>query len=123
MEIQEKKPYSEKAVRAVRRMAAFYRSQEQLKDKGELLFRSKSGRFLKTYIEVYERAIIGLAEIKDTRKPVVLRYGLAFLTEAVVVKGTLYLTMWDGEIYRLRYLKDAEVLEYYINRKKHKSKE
>lgn len=123
MEIQEKKPYSEKEVRAVRRMAAFYRSQEQLKDKGELLFHSKSGRFLKTYIEVYERAIIGLAEIKDTRKPVVLRCGLAFLTEVEVVKGTLYLTMCDGKIYRLRYLKDAEVLEYHINRKKHESEE
>lgn len=123
MEIQEKKTYSEKEVRAVRRMAAFYRSQEQLNDKGELLFRSKSGRFLKTYIEVYERAIIGLAETNDEKKPEVLRCGLAFLTEVEAVRGTLYLSTWNGKIYRLRYLKNAEVLEYHINRKKHENEE
>lgn len=123
MEIQEKETYSEKEVRAVRRMAAFYRSQEQLNDKGELLFHSKSGRFLKTYIEVYERAIVGLAETKDERKLEVLRCGLAFLTEAETVRGTLYLSTWDGKIYRLRFLKDAEILEYHINRKKHENEE
>ena len=102
-------------------MAAFYQSLEQLNHMGELIFQSRSGRFLKTYIEVYERAIIGLAEIDGLRKPQNLRCGMAFLREVQVIRGTLCLSMYDGEIYRLRYLKDAEVLEYQINRQKHES--
>lgn len=121
MKIQGGKVYSEKEVRAVRRLAAFYKSQEQLNDKGELLFRSKSGRFLKTYIEVYERAILGLAEINASRRLEKLRYGLAFLEGVAVVKGVLYLSMYDEKIYRLRYLKDVEMLEYQINRQKDES--
>ncbi len=109
---------NEKAVRAVRNLAAFYQSQEQLQNKGNLLIHSKSGRFLKTYIDVYERAIIGFAEIRSSKKPVDIKYGFACIEEAIVEKGILYLSMVDERVYRIRYLKDAETIEYMINRQK-----
>lgn len=52
----EGKEFSEEATKIIQDMAAFYISQDQRNDKGKLLASYKSGRFLKTYINIYERA-------------------------------------------------------------------
>ncbi len=114
----EEKEYPEKMIKIVQSMANFYISQEQLANKGNLLGHFKSGRFLKTYIDVYEKAIIGIAEIKRTRKPEHVNKGLACLRQAVVENDILYLIIDDDEIYRIRYLKEPEMVAYLINKLK-----
>ena len=114
----EEKEYPEKMIKIVQSMANFYISQEQLANKGNLLGHFKSGRFFKTYIYVYEKAIIGIAEIKRTRKPEHVNKGLACLRQAVVENDILYLIIDDDEIYRIRYLKEPEMVAYLINKLK-----
>lgn len=114
----EEKEYSEKMIKAVRSMANFYISQEQLANKGNFLGHFKSGRFLKTYIDVYEKAIIGVVEIKRTRKPEHINKGLACLRQVVVEDDILYLVIDDDKIYRIRYLKEPEMVAYLINKQK-----
>ncbi len=114
----EEKEYPEKMIKIVQSMANFYISQEQLANKGNLLGHFKSGRFLKTYIDVYEKAIIGIAEIKRTRKLEHVNKGLACLRQAVVENDILYLIIDDDEIYRIRYLKEPEMVAYLINKLK-----
>lgn len=116
-ELEEKK-LSEKTVKAVRRMGNFYLSQEQVENKGNLLGHFKSGRFLRTYIDVYEKAIVGMAEIITAKRPEEICRGYAYLEKAVVEDGILYLVMNDEKIYRLRYLKEAETIAYLINKQR-----
>ena len=116
----EGKEFSEEATKIIQDMAAFYISQDQRNDKGKLLASYKSGRFLKTYINIYERAIVGLAETRRSRRPVKIDYGLAYLEDAVAERGELFLVMHKHEVYRLRYLKDVEIIAYFINEQKYR---
>lgn len=96
-------------------------SQEQLEDKGKLLGHFKSIGFLRTYIDIYEKAFIGKAEVTWSKKPIDIRFGYACLTEALVEEGILYLIMSDEKIYRLRYLKMAEEVAYRMNEQKRRT--
>lgn len=116
-ELEEKK-LSEKTVKSIRKMGNFYLSQDQLINKGNLLGHFKSGRFFRTYIDVYENAIVGTAEIITSEKPKKINIGYAYLERAVVENGILYLIMCDEEIYRLRYLKEVERIAYLINKQR-----
>lgn len=118
----EEKNFSEKMIKSVQSMANFYISQEQLSNKGNQLGHFKSGRFLKTYIDVYENAIIGMAEIQGKGKPEHVNRGLTCLSQAVVEDGILYLVIDDEKIYRIRYLKEPEMIAYLINKQKSKAK-
>ena len=104
-----------------RNMADFYLSQEQLADKGSLLKCYKSCGLRRTYIEVYERAVIGKAETAKVRKPQKIGFGYACLKEAIVEKGILYLIVDDHLIYRIRHLKEAEEAAYRINEQSRKT--
>lgn len=117
----EKQEFSEKAVKSIRNLADLYTSQEQLSNKGKLLGHYKSTGFLKTYIDIYERAVIGKAEIKNSKKAEDIRWGYARLEEAIVEDGVLYLLMNDEKVYRLRHLKMAEMIAYTINGQKLKT--
>lgn len=121
MEDELEKHFSEKAVKAVRNLGNFYTSIEQINNKGKLLGHYESTGFLKTYIDVYERAIIGKAETKGSKKAEDIRWGYACLAEAIVEKGVLYLVMKDEKIYKLRHLKMAEIIAYMINGQKMKT--
>ncbi len=105
----------EKVARAFRNYGDLYISGEQLNNKGSLLGHYKSRGFLRTYIDVYERAIIGKAEFGGGKKTENFRWGFACLKEAVAEDGALYLNMNDGKIYRIRHLKNAELIAYLIN--------
>lgn len=118
----DRKEIPENVAKIWRNMGDFYLSQEQLADKGNLLGRYKSRRFLRTYIEIYEKAFIGKAEAVWSKRAVDIRFGYACLTEALVEKGILYLIMNDEKIYRLRYLKMAEEIAYRINEQKRRTK-
>lgn len=120
-ELEEKEP-SEKMIKAVQSMANFIISREQLSNKGNQLGHFKSGGFLKTYIDVYEKAIVGMVEIRRKRKPEHINKGLACLKQAVVEDGILYLVIDDEEVYRIRYLKEPEMIAYLINEQKSKAK-
>ena len=114
-EMMEKRKPSKKAIKAVRNLADIYASQEQLGDKGNLLGHYKSIGFLKTFIDIYERAAIGKAESGKTRKSENFQWGYARLSRAVVENRILYLVMNDESIYRLRHIKEAEKVAYMIN--------
>ena len=101
----ERQEVPEHVARIWRNMADFYLSQEQLADKGNWLGYYKSSGFLRTYIEVYEKAFVGRAEETWSKKSADIRYGYACLSEAIVKEGILYLIMNDEKIYRLRHLK------------------
>lgn len=118
----ERQEVPEHVARIWRNMADTYLSQEQLADKGNLLGCYKSSGFLRTYIEVYERAFIGRVETAGAKKPIDIRYGYACLTEALVEEGTLYLIMNDEKIYRLRYIKKAEEAAYRMNEQRWQTK-
>lgn len=119
-ELERQEP-SERAIRALRNLANFYRSREQLANKGNLLGQYKSEGDLKTYIDVYEKAIIGKAEINGSKEAEDISFGYACLTDAIVEDGVLYLLMKDRRIYRLRNLKAAETIAYMINGKQLKT--
>lgn len=108
----------EKVAKIWRDMATSYLSQEQLADKGSLLGHYKSGGLFRTYIDVYEKAFIGKAEVAWSKKAVDIRFGYVCLTEALVEKGILYLIMNDDEIYRIKHLKMAEEIAYRMNEQK-----
>ena len=118
----EEKESSEKMIKAVQSMANFIISQEQLSNKGNKLGHFKSSRFLKTYIDVDEKAIIGMVEIRRKRKPEHINKGLVCLRQAVVEDGILYLVIDDEEVYRVRYLKEPEMIAYLINEQRSKAK-
>lgn len=119
--IENRKP-SKKAIKAVRNLADIYASQEQLGNKGNLLGHYKSKGFLKTYIDIYERAAIGKAESGKTRKSENFQWGYARLSRAVVEDRILYLVMNDESIYKLRYIKEAEKVAYMINEQMFKTR-
>lgn len=121
-EMMENRKPSEKAIKAVRNLADIYASQEQIGNKGNLLGHYKSKGFLKTYIDVYERAAIGKAESSKTRKSENFQWGYARLSRAVVEDRILYLVMNDESIYRLRYIKEAEKVAYMINEQMFKTR-
>lgn len=106
---------SEQAGNRIRELGALIYSRKQLEDKGRLLGHFKSGRFLRTYIDVYERAIIGEAEIRHSCGHENIDRGMIRIKEAVVERGTLFLAMSDGKVYRIRALKNAEEAAYLIN--------
>lgn len=118
----EGKKFSEKTVKIIQNMADFYISQEQLSNKGNKLGHFKSGRFLRTYIDVYEKAIIGIAEVRRKRKPEHINMGFVCLRQVIVEDGILYLVTNDEKIYRIRYLKEPEIIAYLINKQKSKAK-
>lgn len=107
--------------KSIRNFADIIMSQHQLENKGRLLGHYKSKGFLKTYLDVYERAILGQVEKGMTIKRVSIREGYACLTEAVVEGNTLYLLMNDEKHYRIRHLRKAEMLAYLINTQKAKT--
>lgn len=117
----EKQEFSEKAVKSVRNLSDLYTSQEQLSNKGKLLGHYKSTGFLKTYIDIYERAVIGKAENNNSKKAEDIRWGYARLAKAIVDGGVLCLVMNDEKIYKLRHLKMAEMVAYMINGQKLKT--
>ena len=121
-EMIEKRKPSEKLVKAVRNLADIYASQEQLKNKGNLLGHYKSRGFLKMYIDIYERAAIGKAESSKTKKSEDFQWGYARLSMAVVESGILYLVMNDENMYRLKHIKEAEKVAYMINEQMFKTR-
>lgn len=117
----ERQEVSEKTVRIWRNRANYFLSSEQLSHKGKLLGHYKSTRFLKTYIDIYERAIIGKAETGGAKKVENISCGYAYLAKAIVENGVLYLLMSDERIYRIRHLKMVEMIGYMINGQKIKA--
>lgn len=115
----------ESCAKILRNMADSIMSGEQLADKGKFLGRYKSGGIHRTYIDVYERAFIGRAEISKygNSKTEKICFGYACLSEVLVEDGVLYLVMNDENIYRLRHLKLVQEAAYRLNEQKGKTKE
>lgn len=116
----EMRKFSQKTIKSIKNMADFYRSQEQLKNRGNLLGHYKSSGFSKTYIDVYEQAIIGKVEFNGSKIVKDISFGYVYLVKAVADNTALYLMMSDEKIYRLRHLKMAEMIAYTINGQKMK---
>lgn len=112
---------SEQMIRKLNNLALHYISGDQLKDKGELLGHYRTTGFQKTYIDIYEKAIMGKAKSCSTGKVEEIRCGYACLKRAVVEKRILYLLRQDGDVYLLRHLKGAEWIAYLINDQKRKA--
>lgn len=113
---------SEKTAKIFRNMGSYYISREQVANKGKKLAHYKSWLFFRTYIDLYENAMIGLVECSGSRKLINIEYGYFYLEKAVVEDGMLFLIMCDEKIYRIRHLKDAELIAYAINKQKSESK-
>ena len=105
---------SERFAKIIGEYGARIVSRDQMEDKGRLLGHYRSIGFRKSYIDVYERAIFGRAEIGLTRKKKEFGCGYAFLSEAVTEGNVLYLFMEDGEVYRLRHMKNVETIAWQI---------
>lgn len=104
----------------IRELADGIISEQQIENKGTLLGHYVSLGFTRTYIDVYENAVIGKAEIRTSKKPKDICWGYARLARAVVEKGVLYLVMNNKDIYRIRHLKLAEKIAFLINIQKTK---
>lgn len=117
----EKQEISERDGKIIRNMADLIISRDQLANKGNLLGHYQSAGFCKTYIDVYERAVIGKVEPARTKKAEDIGWGYARLAEAIVEKGVLYFILNDGKFYKIRHLKMAETVAYMINGQKIKT--
>ena len=120
-DVLEKQELSEQYGKRIRNLADLFISGEQLANKGNQMGHYKSTGFLKTYIDVYERAIIGKAEPAGARRVEDISWGYARLAEAIVEDRVLYLILNDESIYRIRHLKMAEMIAYMINGQKIKN--
>lgn len=111
---------TERCIKSLNNLALSIMSRDQLKDIGSLLGHYKSPGFLGTYIDVYERAVVGKGEMQGDKKPQEFSFGYVLLERAVVEKRTLYLIRKDDKICRVRHLKSAEKVAYLINEQKAK---
>lgn len=117
-ETPEMRDFSQKTIKSIKNMADFYRSQEQLKNRGNLLRHYKLSGFSRTYIDIYEQAIIGKAEFNGSNRAKDISFEYVYLIKAVADNMSLYLMVSDEKIYRLRHLKLAEMIAYMINGQK-----
>ncbi|MDE7341442.1 MAG: hypothetical protein K2N80_12945 [Lachnospiraceae bacterium] len=73
---------------------------------------------LEIYIDIYEKAIVGRAESNYNKKMENISRGIAYIDRALAARGILYLVMFDEkEIYRFKYLENANQISYMINRR------
>lgn len=110
-----RKEPSERAVKAVRRLASFYASQAQISNKGKLLGHYRSAVNLRTYIDVYERAVAGRVESCISEGAEKLCWGYTYLADVLTENGVLYLVGKDDRVYKIRGLRKAEIIAYKIN--------
>lgn len=113
-----KQDVPEKVTKAIQALAVYYISDEQLKNKGKLLGHYKSTIFFRTYIDIYENAVVGEAEERDSRKAVDFCWGYFSVSRAVVKRNVLYLILFNDTIYRIRHLELAEKIAYIINKQR-----
>lgn len=118
-----KQDVPEKVTQSLQAYAVYYISDEQLKNKGRLLGHHKSTIFFRTYIDIYENAVLGKAMVISSKKTEVFCWGYFAVSRAVVEGNALYLILFNGKIYRLRYLKSAEKIAYMINKQRITSNE
>lgn len=74
----------------LRNLSDFYLSQEQLSDKGKLLGHYKPRGLARTYIAVYERAVVGRMRADGSKRIQDISWGYACLAEAIVENRVLY---------------------------------
>lgn len=111
----------EEVTAILRNLSDFYESQKQLSDKGKLLGHYKSRGLIRTYIDVYEKAVVGRMRVEGSKKIQDVSWGYACLAEAIVENSVLYFYMNSGKIYRIRYLRRPEIIAYLINGQKIKN--
>lgn len=115
--------FSEGAKNALRRMASWYVSMDQLENKGKLLKRfevKRKGlyRGVEVYFDVYENAVGGVVKQAKYKKPCSLSIGLAYIKNAYVVNKILYLVTQNNTINEVYNIKQAEMAAYFINKQK-----
>lgn len=93
--------------RLINNMADSYIARKQEISRGKLLAHYKSAGLFKTYIDIYENAIVGkMKNRKRKTKDVV--FGYASLEDVEAEGGTIYFKMKYEEIYYIQHLKMAE---------------
>lgn len=115
--------FSERAKNALRRMASWYVSMDQLENKGKLLKRfevKRKGlyRGVEVYFDVYENAVDGVVKQAKYKKPCSINIGLAYIKNAYVVNKILYLVTQNNTINEVHDIKQAEIAAYFINKQK-----
>lgn len=124
-ELDADKPWSEHSRQLLWELADSFTARDQAKNKGKLLANFQSDRKRKKqrmFIDIYENAISGMFEFpyeKELRK---LDVGTAYYKIAHALAGSVYITLYDGSMCRLRYMKDSKKIAYLLNKIKGKEK-
>lgn len=118
-ELDADKPWDEYSRRLLWEIADSLTSEEQVQNKGELLDSFKADRKYKKrqmFIDIYEHAIVGIFEFEQERELRRLEAGTAYYKIAHESAGIVYITLYDDEVCRLRYMRDGKKIAYLLNK-------
>lgn len=118
-ELDADKPWSERSKQLLGEIADFLISDEQAQNKGELLKSFKAEKKIKRhqmFIDIYEHAIVGMFEFAQEKELKKLEVGTAYYKIAHEMAGSVYITLYDDNICRLRYMKEGKKIAYLLNK-------
>lgn len=116
-ELDADEPWSERG----RELAELFISDDQVQHKGELLDSFRADRKYKKsqmFIDIYEHAIVGIFEFEQERELRRLEVGTAYYKIAHESAGIVYITLYNDEVCRLKYMKDGKKIAYLLNKLK-----